>query len=464
MKRWYVLAIVILTVTVFGICGKDAQAQEAETHTIGELKITHESGEVKKTDIYAKKVEEGTWNIWLAEDDFWFYSGTNQDRDSLSVQFTIWENAYFNPESVTYNESVTIWKGSGSEEWIEITGDKGVGVETFSTCFFVGVEHAQFEIESFVSSATKKGFHPSKKNYLIFRSVVFADIQMTDYYDLWVEFNVTDSKGNTVYMEDYADIGHGVYLNMNWDGKDEYTKKYVKDGVYKAEVSVVLMAHNDMVRESKSLTFKVSRKASKGTKGLAKAKDIVMLTGNPEIDYMAAKMVKAAGVKMSMSDEQKVKKIYHYMTKKFKHTHYTALDNKYKAHYNLKKLQPKIVKYFNKTVKLWEKGELIYNYQYGYTTSWCMQRRRGVCDDHAEIFKILCNHVGVEAGICGGYYLNRDGSKESHAWNYAIVNGKKYYYDVDVEIQNYKKGQGDYYWYKKTKKQAKKNHKFKYEA
>ena len=41
-----------------------------------------------------------------------------------------------------------------------------------------------------------------------------------------------------------------------------------------------------------------------------------------------------------------------------------------------------------------------------------------------------------------------------------IVNGRKYYYDVDIEIQNYGKGQGDYYWYKKTLAQAKGNHVF----
>ena len=40
------------------------------------------------------------------------------------------------------------------------------------------------------------------------------------------------------------------------------------------------------------------------------------------------------------------------------------------------------------------------------------------------------------------------------------MNGRKYYYDVDIEIQNYGKGQGDYYWYKKALAQAKGNHVF----
>lgn len=79
-----------------------------------------------------------------------------------------------------------------------------------------------------------------------------------------------------------------------------------------------------------------------------------------------------------------------------------------------------------------------------------MQKRGGVCSDQAEIFAILCRHVGVDAGVCNGYYKNLDGSTPGHSWNYAVVNGRKYYYDVDIEIQNYGKGQGDYYWYKDT--------------
>ena len=42
----------------------------------------------------------------------------------------------------------------------------------------------------------------------------------------------------------------------------------------------------------------------------------------------------------------------------------------------------------------------------------------------------------------------------------SLKDGKTYYYDVDVEIQNYGNGQGDYYWYKKTLKEAKKTHEF----
>ncbi len=462
MKKWYVLAAVVLLCTVFGICGKEAKAQETEPerHDIGKFTITHESGEVQTRKIQAISLNASRWTVGLDNYDFLFLSETANKIDSFRVQAEIWENEYYNPDSMRYKDTITLEKNTMIEDGVTLTNGGEIDVIYFS----IKLYHVDLEVESLVTSASNKGFHPSKGNYLIIRSVAFADVMMTDTHVLELDVQITNNVGRVVYQEFYGDVGTGVYFDTKWNGKDQKTKAYVKDGTYKVTVIYSFYGAEERKTVTKSVNFKVSRKAPKGKKGLTKAKDIITLTGNPEIDFMAEKMVKAAGVKMNMSDEKKVKKIYHYMTKKFKHTHYTALDNKYKVHYKLDKLTPKIIKYMNKTDKLLAKGEVIYNYQYGFTTSWCMQRRRGVCDDHAEIFKILLNHVGVEAGVCGGYYLNRDGSKEGHAWNYAIVNGKKYYYDVDVEIQNLGKGQGDYYWYKKTKKQAKKNHKFAYES
>jgi hypothetical protein len=57
-----------------------------------------------------------------------------------------------------------------------------------------------------------------------------------------------------------------------------------------------------------------------------------------------------------------------------------------------------------------------------------------------------------------------DGSRPGHSWNYAIIDGTKWYYDVDVEIQNYGKGQGDYYWYRKSRTEAEKTHAFSSES
>jgi len=466
MKNWkFIIGTLLITMLIFSV-SKETQAQEK--HTIAVLKVQEETGKMYTSDIIVETDSEGNANVYLEESDFSFVN--DKSTMMVSVTLDIVDHAFFENGTVQFNKQVSVNAGESVTETITWNGDFGNGLQGQSISYNISSCFVDIEVESFVTSAAKKGFHPSKGNYLIFRSVLNAEVKTMDEYYLNLRFRILDSKGRCVYKKIYQKVGRGLYLNLHWDGKSSKNcdagiakKAYVKNGTYKAEIVYEFEGLGEKKSAKRTTQFKVSRKALKGTKGLAQAKDIITLTGDAEIDYMAEKMVKAAGVKISMSDEQKVKKIYHYMTKKFKHTHYATWEDNYKIYYDVDKLAGKIAKYKAKTDRQLKKGELIYNYQYFFNTSWCMQRRRGVCDDHAEIFAILLNHVGVESGKCGGYYLNRDGSKMGHAWNYAIVNGKKYYYDVDVEMQNLGKGQGDYYWYKKTKKQAKKNHEFTYE-
>jgi len=181
-------------------------------------------------------------------------------------------------------------------------------------------------------------------------------------------------------------------------------------------------------------------------------------TGNKTIDYIAESMIKSAGVKESMSDDAKVKKIYHYMTWHFKHTH-AGRKKYFKVYYSKKKIKKQINAYNALVKKMKKKGRIKVDSKYS-KYEWNMMRRVGSCIDIAAMFAILCRHEGIKADTHRGYYKNRNGSRPSHSWNYAYVNGKKYYYDVDVEIKNRGGGQGDYYWYKKTYSQAKKTHKF----
>ena len=181
-------------------------------------------------------------------------------------------------------------------------------------------------------------------------------------------------------------------------------------------------------------------------------------TGNSTIDYLAERMLKSAGVKNSMSTDTKVKKIYHYMTVNFKHTH-AGRRPSFKAYYNTRKLRKQIKAYGKQTKKLKKEGKIKINAEFT-NREWNMIHRIGNCTDIAAMFAILCRHEGIKAGTCNGHYKNRNGTRPVHSWNYAIVDGKKYYYDVDVEIKNYRKGQGDYYWYKKTLSQARQTHAF----
>ena len=269
-----------------------------------------------------------------------------------------------------------------------------------------------------------------------------------------------------IYQDFVEDIDSDGLFTFRWDGKANKTRAGVKKGKYAGEgiytVEFALIYDNGGTKEivTKKKKFVISNSAPSSVEGLAKAKDMILYTGDAEIDYMAEQMIKAAGVKTSMSDEEKVRRIYTYMTQNFEHNEGQKTTVKYKL--STKKVKKAVKKFKTATEKKYNKNKLAYSYYYTAISNWterCMMVRCGVCDDHAEIFVILCNHVGIEAGKCGGYYVNLDGSKHGHAWNYAIVDGRIYYYDVDVEIQNYH-GTLNYYWYKKTLEQAKQNHIF----
>lgn len=323
-------------------------------------------------------------------------------------------------------------------------------------------------VDSLCVATTSKGFNPSKGNYIRIYSLLNHDCDgfglEPSMPKVEAKIRILNAKGKYVYQKTYKNVLYNEFIDLKWDGKASKgnnagvkSGKYVSAGKYYVEVSETISALGYKKTIKRQSSLKINKKAPKGAKGVAKAKAIPILTGDAEVDYMAEQMCKAAGVKSNMSDDKKVKKIYHYMTTHFKHVHDLSKRTKY---YNLSKLKTKIKKYRRSTDSKVKSGKMVYSCMEDYWLETAMVRRGGVCDHHALIFKVLCNHVGIEAGRCGGYYKNRNGSLSPHAWNYAVVGGKKYYYDVDVEIQNYKKGQGDYYWYKKTLSQAKKTHKF----
>lgn len=316
------------------------------------------------------------------------------------------------------------------------------------------------EVESLSVSIGTDGFCPSVGNYARIKSYVRASGQTVR-----IRLRIYNQKGRYVFQKLF-DHRLGMYLDYKWNGKPSKKNEakaaagsYVKDGAYTVEAAV--MPVNETEPSSlKTCQIIVNSNAASGSAGLSGAKTVPILTGDAKVDYMAEAIIKSAKIKESMSDDEKVRRIYHWMTAHQKHTHYSE-GGKFKKYYKLASSKKKIQKYKKANDMKLKQGSLIYNYDSKLTgVAWQMERRIGECTDHAKIFKILCNHVGIESEICSGFYLNRNGSKPPHSWNLAVVDGKTYYYDVDVEIQNYGKGQGDYYWYKKTKSEAKKTHKF----
>lgn len=461
-KNWKTTAImafmVMFMLAFLPSASKDAQAAERV------MTIHIKDGYNKTTSIGVQAIHQYEESYWFELEEDYFSILKSKEKENVQVSVEVNKPSLIIPESLNYEKEVTLtgtdhaWQTINFQYW-----SNGAPRDAFAA-FYIYPYSADLKVESLAVPVSSKGFYPSKGNYLPIRSGISSLITNTKYGYADLRVRVNDSKGRYVYQKSFKNISGSAYLDWRWNGKASSKNaakvkagSYVKPGTYTVEVALSYSGNGYHKIAAKTKKIKVSKKAPKGTKGLAKAKQIPMFTGDLNLDYMAEKMVKEAGVKSGMSQNQKVKKIYHYMTTKFKHVHYG--EKAPKPHFNVNKLRGQIASYRRSTDSNFRKGKLIYTYFRG-VGEWNMARRCGVCNDHAAIFKTLCNHVGIDAGICGGYYKNRNGSLAPHAWNYAVVNGKTYYYDVDVEIQNYKGGQGDYYWYKKTKSQAKKNHKF----
>ena len=305
---------------------------------------------------------------------------------------------------------------------------------------------------SVVPVTTSAGFNPSSGNSLEMRTTYALPTSGT----IRVRFAILNSKGEWVYKKIYNAVS-GNFMIRYWNGKPSSgnkaklsTSSYVPDGTY--TLAVTTFTTSGVAKSRRTHSFKVSRSAPSGKSGVTKRSLKPAYVGYGCMDYLAELMIKAAGVKSTDSANAKVKKIYAYMTKNFKHVH----DLSTRAEqYKISKLTTAITNYNAEIYKACKNGHSSFMYP-----SWVkseqtsMIRRGGQCNDHARIFDILCWHVGVPAGYCTGYYKNSNGTLAGHYWPYAIINGTKYYYDVDIEIQNLGKGQGDFYWYKWSQAKA----------
>ncbi len=188
------------------------------------------------------------------------------------------------------------------------------------------------------------------------------------------------------------------------------------------------------------------------------AKSKAHFTGVPRIDYVAEQMVQAAGVTSDLSEDEKVRRIYAWMVKNW--THIESNSTNAQIYYNVDDSSAVVTAYRKETDALVNSGKAAYDNSTDIMWN-LMKRRVGQCDTISKAFQIMCEHVGVESGLCNGLYKNRNGTNVGHTWPYAVVDGVTYYYDIDVEIKNRNRTDlGGVYWYKKTRAQAEETHIF----
>lgn len=354
----------------------------------------------------------------------------------------------------------------------------------YDPSFDDGIEELEPEASSPIPSvdhvwalASKKGFNPSKNNYLPIRAVVSSSIDENfDWFSSWsgkVELYILNSKGQWVFKKNFGSMLYfddRASISYKWNGKASKNNEakvkpgsYVKkSGTYKAQIRITFTSKetNASAHASKNASFKISSKAKKGTAGYAQAKKLPIYTGDPTTDYLIERMLKKAGVKSSNSQDKKVRKIYHYISMKFR---VTNIGRKYKGSNDFTNIKSSsfkaaAAKYGKKVQSKADAGTIMIGDYYMRPEA--LNARAGDCGYFAAVFQLMCQHVGVDATCHYGWYKNSSKELLSHTWSSAIVNGKRYYYDADVEAINKGNGQGDYYWYKMTLKQSKKVHKY----
>ena len=153
----------------------------------------------------------------------------------------------------------------------------------------------------------------------------------------------------------------------------------------------------------------------------AEAKKIY--TGNTKVDCAAEKIIQSC-TKPGMSRRQKLKRVYLYLVK---HMKYTRSRGPVRV-----KVTKKEMKAFRKeTAALRAAGKVRYSSKFS-TIYDNLLTLRGKCKDMSGAFCILANHLGYRAGYTTGRYVRSNGISSPHWWNYVIVDGKKYYCDVQA--------------------------------
>ena len=62
-----------------------------------------------------------------------------------------------------------------------------------------------------------------------------------------------------------------------------------------------------------------------------------------------------------------------------------------------------------------------------------MMYRTGNCAHYSALLALLLNHLGYDCRLIGGEFINGDGSKVEHKWNYVLVDGQYYWLDVRMD-------------------------------
>ena len=69
-----------------------------------------------------------------------------------------------------------------------------------------------------------------------------------------------------------------------------------------------------------------------------------------------------------------------------------------------------------------------------------LYKRSGNCAHFSALLAMLLNHLGFDCRIIEGVFINLDGTRSEHRWNYVLVDGTYYWLDVRIDNATYERG------------------------
>lgn len=66
-----------------------------------------------------------------------------------------------------------------------------------------------------------------------------------------------------------------------------------------------------------------------------------------------------------------------------------------------------------------------------------MLMRTGNCAHYASLLAVLLGHLGFDCRLIDGEFINGNGTRMEHKWNYVLVDGKYYWLDPRIDHANY---------------------------
>ena len=191
---------------------------------------------------------------------------------------------------------------------------------------------------------------------------------------------------------------------------------------------------------------------------------IPIYLGYAEIDYMAEEILREIPTQ-GKTDKEKIRAVYDWIIKNCRRD---SWDGTY--YFTEAELSPEnLESYYHRIAAKIDAGEVLLRAELesyagiqgdmfwlsydsrDYVANFAYEMmilRAGNCAHYSALLTVLLGHLGYDCRLIDGVFINRDGSKVEHKWNYVLLDGKYYWLDVRMDHSMYNStGSIGYYYF-----------------